>query len=101
MLLFGQANDIVDFISASWWPIVSGAEARNWAEAGYLVIGGLEAAGNGHVVVAIAGPLAHQKYPTAYWGRLGSIGAKAKTVNYSWDAIDQDKVKYFAAKPMA
>ena len=101
VMLFGQANDIVDFISANWWPIDSGAEARNWAEAGYLVIGGLKATGNGHVVVVTAGPLAHQKYPTASWGRLGGIGAKAKTVNYSWNAVDRDKVKYFAAKRQA
>ncbi len=35
----------------------------------------------------------------AHWGRLGSIGAKAKTVNYPWNPRDRDKVTYFAAKP--
>ena len=88
-------------VAADWWPVENGVEARNWAEAGYLVIGGLKAAGHGHVVVVTSGPLAHGKYPTAYWGHLGSVGAKAKTINYSWNATVRDKVRYFAAKPQA
>src|ERR1700693_1601342 len=40
---------------------------------------------HGHVVVVVAGqPLAHGKYPFAYWGRLGGGGAKDKTVNWAW-----------------
>jgi hypothetical protein len=29
-----------------------------------------------HVVVVVDGPLAHGKYPTAYWGSLHGIGKK-------------------------
>src|SRR4051794_36765080 len=57
--LSGQANDIVRHIAANWWRIDSGREARDWAEAGYLVVAGLEAQPNGHVVVVVPGPLAH------------------------------------------
>jgi hypothetical protein len=101
IFLFGQANDIVDYIAADWWPVENGIEARNWAEAGYLVIGGLQATGHGHVVVVTCGPLAHGKYPTAYWGRLGAVGEKAKTINFAWNVTDRDKVRYFAAKTQA
>jgi len=101
VFLFGQANDIIDYIAADWWPVQNGIEARYWAEAGYLVIGGLKATGHGHVVVVTSGPLAHGKYPTAYWGRLGNVGEKAKTINYAWNATDRDKVRYFAAKTQA
>lgn len=94
VVLSGQANDIVKHISANWWSIESGIEARNWAEAGYLVVGGLEAQPNGHVVIVVPGPLAHGKYPTAYWGRLGSSGKKNTTINYSWNSSTRDKVIY-------
>ncbi|SIN80745.1 hypothetical protein SAMN05444166_0989 [Singulisphaera sp. GP187] len=92
--LSGQANDIVKSIVANWWPIASGAEAQSWAEAGYLVVAGLEAEPNGHVVVVVPGPLANGKYPTAYWGRLGSSGKKNTTLNYSWNSTTRDKVIY-------
>ncbi|WP_406699807.1 hypothetical protein V5E97_13220 [Singulisphaera sp. Ch08] len=92
--LSGQANDIVKHISENWWSIDSGVEARNWAEAGYLVVAGLEAQPNGHVVVVVPGPLANGKYPTAYWGRLGSSGKKNTTLNYSWNSATRDKVVY-------
>lgn len=95
--LSGQANDIVDFIAANWWPIADGVAARDWAEAGYLVVGGLKAAGNGHVVVVVPGPLAHGKYPTAYWGKLNGVGKKKTTLNFAWTAADRDDVAYYGA----
>src|SRR5690348_11183579 len=77
--LTGPANQIVDTIrdNAKWTVLTDGIKAAAEAAAGRLVIGGLK--GNeqthpdvhGHVVVVVAGqPLAHGKYPFAYWGRL-------------------------------
>ena len=45
-------------------------------------------------MVITPGPLAHNKYPTGYWGRLGGVGAENQTINWSWNATDRDKVLY-------
>lgn len=95
--LSGQANDIVKFMAANWWPIYSGKEARDWAEAGYLVVGGLEDTPNGHVVVVVPGSLAYGKYPTAYWGRLNGTGEPGNTINYAWNPTKRDKVIFCGA----
>lgn len=95
MTLTGMANDIVDQIQSSPWTLaMDGVDAKQKAEAGMFVIGGLKETGHGHVVVVTPGPLAHEKYPTAYWGRLGSVGAKNTTINWAWDQQDRDKVVY-------
>jgi hypothetical protein len=47
--------------------------------------------------VVVAGGLAHNKYPTGYWGRLGGAGERNKTLNYAWKTVDRDKVTYAAA----
>jgi hypothetical protein len=55
--------------------------------AGKLVLAGLrgdeqfEHSNSGHVVVVVDGLLAHDRYPSAYWGRLGGGGARFETVN--------------------
>lgn len=93
--LSGQANEIVDVIQKSPWTVLkSGAEAKEKAVLGKFVIGGLKDTPHGHVVVVVDGPLAHGKYPTAYWGSLGGIGKKATTINWSWNKTDRDKVIY-------
>jgi len=46
--------------------------------------------------VVVHGELAHEKYPTAYWGRLGAVGSKAQTINFAWNSQDRDKVIYAA-----
>jgi hypothetical protein len=69
-------------------------EAARLAGEGNLVIGGLKAVGHGHVVIVVSGPVASDKYPTAYWGSLGGSPAKAKTVNWSWSSRDRDKIIY-------
>jgi hypothetical protein len=51
---------------------------------------------HGHVVVVVSGLLANGKYPSAYWGRLGGIGDKNKTINWAWRAGDRDHVIYAA-----
>jgi hypothetical protein len=103
-----NADAIVDKLraAASWTPLRSGdgTEAKAMADAGQFVIGGLKGSDqlnpdqHGHVVVVVTGPLdsSHGEYPTAYWGKLGSIGAKAKAINFAWRAVDRDHVGYFA-----
>jgi len=99
-----NANQIVDTLQAAtdWAPLTpgDGATAKNQADAGLLVIAGLKGADqanpdpHGHVVVVVSGPLDRQ-YPTAYWGQLNGVGAKANTINCAWRAGDRDKVGYF------
>ena len=70
------------------------------AGAGKFVVAGLrgdeqfEHSNHGHVVVVATGPLAHGRYPSAYWGRLGGDGAKFETVNWAWTEHDRDRVTY-------
>jgi hypothetical protein len=93
--LTGLANDIVDEIqTAPWTTVPDGVQAKAQADSGFLVIGGLKDDPHGHVVVVVTGPLAAGKYPTAYWGRLGSIGKKNTTINWAWNKLDRDKVIY-------
>lgn len=51
---------------------------------------------HGHVVIVITGPLAHDKYPSAYWGTLGATGRKNQTLNWAWNIRDRDHVTYAA-----
>jgi hypothetical protein len=93
--LTGQANDIVDQIQKSPWKILkNGKEADSDARGGRFVVAGLKDDPNGHVVVIVPGVLAHDKYPTGYWGHLGSVGYKNTTINYSWNSTERDKVIY-------
>jgi hypothetical protein len=100
--LHGLANEIVDTIrdGDDWTPLPDGIAAAQAAAAGKLVIGGLKGSEqgrpdpHGHVVVVVTGPLAHDAYPSAYWGRLGGTGDKDKTINWAWNAEDRDKVSY-------
>lgn len=99
--LSGQANDIVDQIAGPGWnKLTDGQAAKQAADEGKFVIGGLKGSdqqtpsAHGHVVVVVSGPLAKDQYPTAYWGKLGGTGERAKTINWAWKAIDRDKVLY-------
>ena len=103
-----NADVIVDKLHAAtdWTALTvgDGATAKAQADAGLLVIAGLKGADqarpdpHGHVVVVVTGPLdsTHGKYPTAYWGKLGGVGAQAQTINWAWNAGDRDRVGYFA-----
>jgi hypothetical protein len=97
--LHGQANHILDHLesSAVWENL--GAEpaiATLRANAGCVVIGGLKARPNGHLVIVVkSAPL---NYPVAYWGRLGSVGRKNTTINWSWNKSDRPEVHYFSLK---
>src|SRR5579862_9412267 len=90
--LSGLADDIVDQIqTGEWIKLNDGADAKNKADEGLFVIGGLKAAdtiptaAHGHVVVVLSGPLVQDKYPTAMWGSLAGIlpSPGKDTVNYS------------------
>lgn len=99
--LTGQADDIADEIQTAGWQVLSGgAEAKEKADAGCLVVAALKGADNvppqehGHVAIIVSGPLAQGKYPTGYWGTLGGVGRKNTTINFAWNAASRDKVIY-------
>jgi hypothetical protein len=99
--LQGAADSIVDGISgAEWTQLSDGIAAKAQADSGFLVIGGLKGSDmsppedHGHVVIVVSGPLAQDKYPTAYWGKLEGVGSQNKTVNWAWTSANRDKVKY-------
>ena len=91
----GQANDIVDQVQKLPWKMVkSGLDAKLQAINGMFVVAGLKDNPHGHVVIVVPGPLAHGKYPTAYWGSLGGVPKKNTTINWSWNKQDRDQVIY-------
>jgi len=93
--LTGMADDIVDEIQAAPWTVLAdGFTAKAQADLGFFVVGGLKDTPHGHVVVVVQGPLAHEKYPTGYWGRLGATGMKNTTINWAWNKTDRDRVTY-------
>lgn len=99
--LTGQADNIVDQIKGTDWTILfDGVEAKEKADSGWLVVAGLKSSdnvppqNNGHVAIIVSGGLAQQKYPTGYWGKLGGIGEKNKTINWAWNKDSRDKVTY-------
>jgi hypothetical protein len=103
--LTGQANDIVDTIrgEGGWVLLPDGAAAEQAAADGKFVVAGLKGSEqaapspHGHVVVVVAGtPLAHGKYPFAYWGSLNGNGQKNQTINLAWREDDRDSVSYAA-----
>ncbi len=101
--LAGDADQITGIITGHGWrQLANGVEAKEAADAGELVVGGLRgsehnpARAHGHVVIVVTGGLAKEKYPTAYWGSLGAVGKKNTTVNFSWREGDRDKVHYAA-----
>ena len=106
--LTGQANDIVDQLTAGngWTELGSdaqaGVKAAEAAARGEFVVGARKENGNGHVVVVVQGtPLAHGKYPFAYWGKLKDPANAGfnKTVNWAWNQTTRDSVTY-ASRPL-
>lgn len=99
--LAGDANAIVDAIrQGPWTAVQDGPSAAAAAQLGKFVIAGLRGneqtipSPHGHVVVVVNGPLANDRYPSAYWGRLGGVGAQDQTINYAWRDGDRDRVTY-------
>lgn len=106
LVFTGQADDIVDQIHGpEWTRLGSGVEAAAAAAADLFVVAGLRSRDHdpprhhGHVAVVVAGPLAHGRYPTGYWGSLGGSPGAEKTLNFSWNTRDRDSVVY-AARPI-
>src|SRR4051794_9555355 len=92
--LTGMANDIVDQIQGpSWMSLANGVDAARQSGLS-LVVAGLKAEGHGHVVIVVPGPLAHDRYPSADWGDIFSVGEKNATINWAWNQEDRDKVIY-------
>lgn len=100
--LQGNADQIVQTIRGGqgWTLLPNGVAAAQSAKAGKLVIGGLKGSEqahpnpHGHVVVVVDGPLAHNAYPSAYWGSLGGKSGNHDTTNDAWIAQDRDRVSY-------
>ena len=100
--LTGQANDIVGTLRPgnAWRKLPDGIAAAKSARAGKLVLAGLRGdeqfapSHHGHVVVIVDGPLAHGRYPSAYWGQLGGSGARFQTLNWAWTQHDRDRITY-------
>jgi len=103
--LTGQANNIVDQLQSGGWTVYdsatdssAGRKAQEAAQRGDLVVGGLKADPNGHVVIVVArqsgDPAA--SYPYAYWGKLNHPEQAGwnKTVNWAWNKDDRDRVLY-------
>jgi hypothetical protein len=105
--LTGMADDIVGEIQqVPWTPVADGPTAAQEAAQGRLVVAGLNGAdqqvpepAHGHFVVVVGGPLAHDLYPTAYWGQLGGVGKKDMTLNWAWREGDRDHVVYGVIDP--
>jgi hypothetical protein len=90
---------MIDSLEGSSRWLKLGADKRaaiTRANMGYLVIGGLQAQGHGHVVIVVKA--ANAGYPIGYWGRFGAIGKKRTTINWSWNKTDLPKVHFYAAK---
>ncbi len=100
--LTGDADEITVCLLELTQKTTDGVLAAQWVGDGKFVVAGLQGAQHrpprthGHVVVVVDGPLAHDKYPTAYWGALGSVGKKNQTLNWAWDEADRDNLIYGA-----
>jgi hypothetical protein len=100
--LVGVADQIVETLRTdpAWTRIADGVAAAQRAKAGKLVIAGLKGSEqtrpdpHGHVVVVVDGPMAHNAYPSAYWGSLGGQPGRNQTLNFAWTVADRDRITY-------
>lgn len=98
----GLANEIVDALrdGGGWVRLTDGVAAAASAAGGNLVLAGLRGDEqsvpnrHGHVAVIVAGPLEHNRYPSAYWGSLGGNPGRFRTINWAWTTADRDRVTY-------
>ena len=104
-----NADAIMHEIASSPWEQLGhdGVKAGAAAANGALVVGGMTSHAlddaHGHVVIVVKGPLAHGKYPTAYWGsqnpRIRADGGLGTTINWSFSAKHRDRVVYACLRP--
>ncbi len=103
--LAGDADEITQTLrgGGAWTKLADGVAAQAEAAAGKFVVGGLKGSeqrpqnAHGHVVVVVAGALAHGAYPPAWWGSLGGTPGQDETTNLAWTPADRDRVTYAAA----
>ena len=94
VVLTGNANDIVDYISTAWERLPNGTTADTYVRAGKLVIAGASAKGHGHVVVVVAGPMDPKRgYPYAYWGKYKGLWVLGEEVNVGF-TIGRGAINY-------
>jgi hypothetical protein len=104
VIINGIADQILAAIAGVNWTQHGndGEAASQAAGAGALVVGGMTSqalgSADGHVLIVVKGPLADDKYPTAYWesenGLIRPIGTLGRTVNFSFLPKDRDNVVY-------
>jgi len=102
--LRGNADQIMSEITSPPWEQLhhDGIAASTAAAKGALVVGGMTSQtlgdAHGHVLIVVKGPLAHGKYPTAYWGSqnpaIREDGGLGTTLNFSFNTQDRDRVIY-------
>ena len=80
--LVGVTNEISEFIQQLPKISSDGMTATSWANEEKLVVAGLKGQdhqpprSHGHHVTVVAGPLAHNQYPSLFWKQVGFNGAK-------------------------
>jgi hypothetical protein len=97
----GQADSIVDQIHGDGWTLISDTnEVQEKANDGWFIVAGMKSSdhvppqSNGHVAMIVSAGLPLQQYPTGYWGQLGAVGVKKKTINWAWNTASRDGVIY-------
>jgi hypothetical protein len=99
----GNADSIVDQIEGDdWIPVKDSFEAKEKADAGYLVVVGIRgkdyvpAKNNGHVAIVVSGPLdtINKKYPMGYWGQYKGKGKPNESISQSFNKASLAKVTY-------
>jgi hypothetical protein len=100
--LVGNADAIVDYMTAHWTQIPTGIQANGWASTGCFVVAGLRSSdhaghrAHGHVAILAGSGVDAGQYPYLWGGSIGSAQSQGgKSVNGVWGPADRDHVKYF------
>jgi hypothetical protein len=111
IILYGQANDIVDYVSTNWERLPNGDLAADCAVNGYFVVAGAKNSTHGHVVVVVNGPK-DRSFPYGYWGQYKSMKILGEdvnvgftrghgTINWAFGPAAQKKLVFSAIKPLS
>ncbi|MBL7894821.1 MAG: hypothetical protein JNK50_05985 [Bacteroidia bacterium] len=99
--LSGDADEIVKGLKKDGWTLIKdGKTAKEKADNGWFVVAGLRSdkhdppRKSGHVAIVVKGELAHDKYPTGWWGSEDNVKGDGLTLNYSWNKKDRDNIVY-------
>jgi cell wall-associated NlpC family hydrolase len=100
----GTADAIVEHLESHplWRRLSDGLEARQKAQQGSFVIGGLKSSdhspsrNNGHVAIIVGGALYRAKYPLCWGGSTSNAQSQGnKSIGEVWNARDRDNVQYY------